>query len=290
VSFTLKADAITKDARFLESMTKPTEYDVIENTLVVSSKSCALQKDAQAIIYSAGKKNPISPNYSNSLRNVYLIDLREVLPDSVQTCSGTVAFNFKGAIPSGTDYEYYSDLLNIKFKNGSLYDTLYAPIHSEISEKGYENFTVGTSTTPLHGMISINLNPTVSYPNQTKTAAYHLEGNRFEFLGGEWINGRIQFDTHELGQFRLLTDSTAPTIRRISCTQKTARFRVSDSLSGIAKFEATINGEWLLMKYDYKSGILQSEKSDQKKLLAGDFQLKVTDRAGNEKTYTQTIQ
>jgi hypothetical protein len=43
------------------------------------------------------------------------------------------------------------------------------------------------------------------------------------------------------------------------------------------------------MKYDYKTGIVQSERLDSKKLLKGDFQLKVTDRAGNERIHTQKI-
>ncbi|MCA6394908.1 MAG: M23 family peptidase, partial [Cytophagales bacterium] len=192
-------------------------------------------------------------------------------------------------IPSGTDYDYYSDLIDIKFKNGNIYDTLYLTTSHEISEKGRERFTIATLTTPLHNTISITLKPTLSYPKTEKTFAYHIEGNRFEFVGGEWTNGRIQFNTKELGQFTVLADSTPPSIGRIYCNPRTARFRIYDNLSGIAKFEANINGEWLLMKYDYKTGIVQSERLDSKKLLKGDFQLKVTDRAGNERIHTQKI-
>jgi hypothetical protein len=92
-----------------------------------------------------------------------------------------------------------------------------------------------------------------------------------------------------VGDFVLLTDSVAPTITRISCTTLSARFRIRDNLSGIEKYEANINGEWLLMKYDYKTAILQSERLDKKNLLKGDFELKVTDRAGNERIYKQRI-
>jgi hypothetical protein len=62
-----------------------------------------------------------------------------------------------------------------------------------------------------------------------------------------------------------------------------------DNLSGIASYNATINGEWLLMKYDYKTGILQSDRLDKSKPLKGDFELKVRDHVGNEKIYTQKI-
>jgi len=54
-------------------------------------------------------------------------------------------------------------------------------------------------------------------------------------------------------------------------------------------YEANINGEWLLMTYDFKSGILQSDRLDPKKPLKGDFELKVVDRAGNERIFRQKI-
>jgi hypothetical protein len=68
-----------------------------------------------------------------------------------------------------------------------------------------------------------------------------------------------------------------------------ARFRIKDNLSGIAYFEATVDGEWLLMHYDYKTGILYSEKLDRQKPLKGDFVLRVVDAVGNERIFKQTI-
>jgi hypothetical protein len=67
------------------------------------------------------------------------------------------------------------------------------------------------------------------------------------------------------------------------------RFKISDNLSGIASYEANINGKWLLMNYDAKTGTLHSERLDTKELIRGDFELTVTDLAGNKKTFTQKI-
>jgi hypothetical protein len=99
----------------------------------------------------------------------------------------------------------------------------------------------------------------------------------------------MQFTTAELGDFVLLKDSIAPMIYRIQCQPSSARFRIMDNLSGIASYEATVDGEWLLMKYDYKTGILQSERLDKTKRLHGDFELKVYDNVGNEKIFKQKI-
>ncbi|MFM9841168.1 MAG: M23 family metallopeptidase [Cyclobacteriaceae bacterium] len=288
IKFSLKADPITNQVPFLEPMLKPVDYDIQENTLILSSKTCANKKPSTAKLFSKDKAEELTPNYFSANKQVYLIDLRKTLPDSVKTCSGLIHFDFKDIVPSGTDYDYYSDLLDIKFKDGNLYDTLYLNTsYDTLSNR--EKFTIGMLTIPLHNSISVTLKPKKQYKSDSKISVYHIEGKRFEYQGGQWINNRIQFNTHELGEFTLLADTIPPTISRINCNGNSARFRSIDNLSGIASFEANINGEWLLMKYDYKSGILQSEKLDKTKLLKGDFELKVKDRAGNERTYKQRI-
>lgn len=120
-------------------------------------------------------------------------------------------------------------------------------------------------------------------------AVYRKEGNRYGYLGGEWTNGKVRFYTQELGEFTFLYDSLAPTISRIRLNEQSARFRIHDGRSGISYYEANINGQWLLMSYDFKSGILQSDRLDNTKPLKGDFELKVVDRAGNERIYKQKI-
>jgi hypothetical protein len=289
INFSLKSNPVSTKAIFLQGMSKAIESEVIENTLVVSSRVCAGQKELQATVYSKGREVTLVPAYSNNVKQVYLLDLRNEMPDSIKTCSGSIPFSFKDNVPAGTDYDYYSDVVDIKFQNGNLYDTLYLTVDHKINEKGYEEFTIGSLTTPLHKTISVTLKPKAAYTASKKTMVYHLEGTRFEYLGGEWNNDKIRFDTHELGQFTLLTDSLPPGISRVYCNSRTARFRISDNLSGISNYSATLNGEWLLMKYDYKTGILQSERFDKKVLLKGDFELTVTDRAGNEKIYKQKI-
>ena len=68
-----------------------------------------------------------------------------------------------------------------------------------------------------------------------------------------------------------------------------ARFRIYDNLSGISQYEARINGNWVLLNYDYKTGILATEKKDKNMLLQGDFLLQVTDNCGNIKTFKQKV-
>jgi hypothetical protein len=108
------------------------------------------------------------------------------------------------------------------------------------------------------------------------------------YVNSEWKNNRLKFNTRDFGQFTLLRDSVPPTITKISTSSAAARFRIRDNLSGIAYFEANINGQWLLMVYDYKTGILKSEKPTGTQL-KGDFELKVVDQAGNEALFRQKL-
>lgn len=284
--FSLKYDPPTNEVPFLENLLKPLEYEVVENTLVIHAKPCG-GKEKPIQLFEKGKKVEVYTSYRNINHLVYLIDLKKSLPDSIVTCQGSISLNYKDVIPSKTDYTHYSNHIDIQFPNGALYDTLYLNL-SETQKNNRTVYSIGNLLTPIHGSVTITLKQTGINGNK-QIAAYHVEGNRYEYVGGAWSNDRISFNTSELGDFVLLTDSLPPTISRISCTALSARFRIRDNLSGIEKYEANINGEWLLMKYDYKTGILQSERLDKKKFLKGDFELKVTDRAGNERVYRQRI-
>jgi len=82
-----------------------------------------------------------------------------------------------------------------------------------------------------------------------------------------------------------MKDDIAPEIRLTSRKQDVLYFRISDELSGIKSFEAHINGEWLLMHYEPKRRLLWSERLDKTKPLEGEFELKVSDNAGNESIF-----
>jgi hypothetical protein len=199
-----------------------------------------------------------------------------------------IRFNIADQIPPKTEHTFYSDWADIHFHKNSIYDTLYLNF-AKSEKKDAEVFSIGRATEALHDSIDITLKQLNRKINDPKVSVYHIEGKAFDYKGGRWENGNMKFTTTELGDFVLLKDSVHPSIFRFSCNSYHARFRVRDNLSGIKKYEATINGEWLLMTYDYKSGILQSEKLDKSKPLRGDFELKVTDRSGNTSTFKQKI-
>jgi len=87
----------------------------------------------------------------------------------------------------------------------------------------------------------------------------------------------------------VLQDSIAPTIKPVFVNSTSARFKIKDNLSGISVYEATVNGEWVLMHYDNKNGVIWTETLNKSVPMRGLFQLTVTDNAGNKSTFKQKI-
>ncbi|WP_223447301.1 M23 family metallopeptidase [Polaribacter litorisediminis] len=98
--------------------------------------------------------------------------------------------------------------------------------------------------------------------------------------------------TKTLGNYTLLSDDEKPTIQLLSfkdeqwlTNAKTINVKISDKDSGIKDYRATIDGEWILMEYNHKKGILTYNFND--KTLVGSkhiFNLVVSDNVGNTNT------
>lgn len=103
--------------------------------------------------------------------------------------------------------------------------------------------------------------------------------------------------TRNLGTYTLAKDSVAPKIRAKNFKEKQwlnnysyLSLRISDDLSGIDSYSATLNGEWILMEYEPKRKTL-TYNFDDKILDKTDCTLKVevTDNVGNKSTFTSSF-
>ena len=99
------------------------------------------------------------------------------------------------------------------------------------------------------------------------------------------------------GQYVLTKDSLAPTIKPLNfkdqqwmSNYKFLEVEVDDEFSGIKSYQATINGQWILMEYEPKDKTLIYNFSDiefdQTQL---NFELEVEDQVGNTSVYNATI-
>lgn len=263
--------------------------EILGNVLRLTSKPMP-GPEQKAFLYTSDSVIQMAPTYHNETSTVYLIDLRTIMPDSVVVNDKTYITHFRSQIPPDTDYKYYSDRLNITFPANALYDTLYltSSFRSD-PENDTEIFALGDSDIPLLASISVAYKPEKFFLRSKQIGIYRISGKGRIYLGGAFTNGRISFQTRDFGEFTILTDSVAPSIRPLSINSNTVRFRISDQLSGIDSYEATIDGEWLLMHYDAKTGSIWSERLDKSQPLKGDFVLTVVDNAGNKEVYTHNI-
>lgn len=280
----LKPSTLIEEVNTLEPAKIPLVYDVQENVLKITAQTCS---EKTALFYNEGIAKEITPGYYSGLKRVYLIDLKKEIPDSVIVCGQALIPNIRVTIPSGTAYKYYSDRMDVQFPKNALFDTVYFNTLHQVTPDSQEVFTIGSPFVPLNRAVSVSLKPVLQYDNTV--SVYRMVGKGFEFVGGKWLNGSMNFYTREFGQFTFLKDTIPPTIAVIYANQKAVRFRIRDNLSGIAGFEATINGKWLLMNHDAKTDIIMSEQLINNEVLKGDFELTVTDNAGNKKVFKTKI-
>ncbi|QIP17934.1 M23 family metallopeptidase [Spirosoma aureum] len=260
-----------------------------ENVLKITVRNIAANNPPLAKLHSGRTVTEQPVSYVRNNQAVYLIDLRQSLPDSIQFGRGVVRTNFKKRIIPGRNEVIVDGSTRLKFEAKTLFDTLHLAMRP-IPGGGLE---INQPTIPLNDYLTIQYTP--NYPiavDTMRTKAYWTSGGRESFLGGTWNKGRIEFKTRSLGRFQLMTDSNPPTVEILSATPKGITARIRDDLSGIADFRALVNGEWVLMQYDYKRALLWSDKlNPDEPFEAGDEVLiQVKDRSGNIGSDTTTIE
>ncbi len=250
-----------------------------ENVLKVSVRGLPVGNPPPAKLV-VGREIVASQSASYVVRGqaVYLIDLRQVMPDLVQVGNGAVQTNFRKRIIPGQPAEYTDGNLRLQFTPKTLFDTLHLATRT-FANGGLE---INQRSTPIFDNLTVSYAPAVNGSIDTmRTKVYQADNQKF--LGGSWQGGRIAFQTRELGRFALYTDTEAPAVRLVSATTEGITARVSDDLSGIKSFRAMVGGQWVLLQYDYKTARLWSDKLDPDvPFSVGDtVVIEATDRCGN---------
>jgi len=290
LSLKLRPTALTPSVKFLDPMKSEFEYEVYENTIMLSVPPCS-DSSSLKVFYKSNEETA-TPTYGNENRSVYLIDLRKQFPDSISICGKSITTNIKAMVPPSIEFNYYSDEMDIQFPEKSLYDTVYLTTYHGLNSDSLEVFNIGSRVDPLNKSINVIIRPSQTYDwDSGKYAVYRVAGrNAYSYLGGSWRNGGVHFSSREFGDFTIMKDDTAPTINSVVVNNYIAKFKIRDNLSGINKYEANIDGQWLLMHYDPKTATIWSEQLKKSKALKGKLTLVVTDNSGNETVYTKQIQ
>ncbi|OUR91069.1 peptidase M23 [Flavobacteriales bacterium 34_180_T64] len=199
-------------------------------------------------------------------------------------------------------YAYADQVTTFKEENISV----YIPKNS-LYDDMYLDFKVNSDTLRLHKDII----PLQKYFNIEYDISNYKEGDKNKlFIASlygyyqrpSYINTTRNGDvltarTKRFGTFTLNSDSTAPTIKAVNFQDgkwlskyRYLKVKIADDLSGISNYRATINDKWILMEYDYKTGLLTYDFNDNViKDTKNNLKIIVTDNVGNNTTFEATF-
>lgn len=260
---------------------KHVKYTFINNTMRVS---IPVETQAPITSHSLQREQAIFPAYQANKSTIYLINLNKDLPLYISQDTVLINFPYLQQININKGYFFNYKTLNINVPKNALYSTMYLTVEDDSS-----TIVIGDSNTPIYKNITVQ-NTLFSKENNPYLGVYSVDyRDRLAYQNSWWEGEILAFKTRGLGKFRYINDSTPPTISTIKINNKEVIFKIEDKQSGIGEISATINDEWLLMNYDYKTGKVWSESKNNKQNLKGDLSIKITDNQGNIITFAKKL-
>ncbi len=153
--------------------------------------------------------------------------------------------------------------------------------------------------TPIHSNITIGFDVS-KYRQEDREQLFIARLNPYgtPYYSDTYKKGdRFTTKTRQFGDYTLVKDETPPRIVPVNfkngqwiSNNRDLKVKISDDLSGIKSYRATVNGQFILMEYEYKQNLLTHDFSDDV-VIETENQLKivVTDNVGNVSTYEATF-
>jgi hypothetical protein len=208
-----------------------------------------------------------------------------------------------GAIPISNRQggEATLDGLRLKIPPKSFYtDSIHLHLTSIDPIRGAMGslYQVHYATQPIHKQIDISLDINIVPPElRSKTLIVRVNNdNSLSYLTTKIEGGMASARIREFGRYTLMADTIAPSIvpeniadGKQMGSETQIRINVTDNQSGIVKYRATIDGQWVLLEYEPKLNLLFHNFDE--RCFPGEHMLKVevTDDAGNMSVYSASF-
>ncbi|TSE08532.1 M23 family metallopeptidase [Aquimarina algiphila] len=192
------------------------------------------------------------------------------------------------------NFTYSKGIFDLLIPKGSLYEDTYL----DISVNG-EKAKIHNNATPLHKNMTLVFDVS-RYTEEDKKKLYigRINGSKKPYYSRTSKKGnRFSTRTRTFGTYSLFSDQQKPTIVPINVANKKwiskathLKIKINDSESGIKNYRGTINGKFILLEYDYKTGMLVYDFND--KIITdseNNFKLVVLDNVGNRATFETTF-
>jgi hypothetical protein len=140
---------------------------------------------------------------------------------------------------------------------------------------------------PINGLYQLSIKVDDSLPTHLRSKAL-IVNTRKSAIGGNYINGFVNAELKSFDSFYVSIDTISPKIIPLNISNganlagnSKIQFKISDNLSGVDSFSALLDGRWVLMEYDSKTGSLWHRFDETIVKGKHDFQLIVSDKKNN---------
>lgn len=187
---------------------------------------------------------------------------------------------------------------------GALYENCYLQYQllTDRSDNVYSSVhQIHYPTTPIHRYYDLSIRPVV-LPESLRNKAFIAmcgEDNEVTNYGGSWKNGMLHTQVRTFGDFCIMVDEVPPTVTPSNFRADLRRahridFIIKDNYDTGGRtrgltYRATIDGKWVLMKYDYKNDRLTHYFEDDLSPGQHQFRLEVRDALDNETVFERTF-
>ncbi len=239
------------------------------------------------------------------LNSTYLIKVRDfnkntifisipIIGERPETLTPETTNKTEDFVYTQEGYSITKGKFNIYIPANSLYEDTYLDIDAKV-----DTLKLHKDVIPLHKKLSISID--ISNYNKTdidKLYIGRLNYKKIPYYIKTFRKGnKLIAKTKKLGTFVLAVDTKNPEIKPINflnkkwiSKNKTLKIKITDDLSGISSYRATINGQFILMEYDYKKDVLTYDFKDQIiSEVENNLKLIVIDNVGNNATFESTF-
>ena len=237
----------------------------------------------------------------DSLQSIYTIEVNDFNGNrmyiSVPIEGAKLEILDQKNIEKTDDYIYADHATSITKGKWSIYipaNSLYEDTYLNIKDEG-DVLEFHEDLIPIHSNISITAD--ISSYNEADRDKLYI--GRLNYRGQPYYtsttrNGdKLTAKTRTFGSYTIASDTTPPTIKPVNFSegkwisnQNFLQLKITDDLSGISSYRATINEKFILMEYDYKKDVLTYNFNDNVNLeTENNLKVIVIDNVGNSATF-----
>jgi len=194
-------------------------------------------------------------------------------------------------------FKYADKGMKIEIPEGALFNNMH--FHYTIDTAGSNTeispiYNIQDENIPLSVKYTLMLKPNPDLPDSLmkKAVVVHLQGKRRSSIGGTWENGYMVAHPKGFGSYVVAIDLYRPVIKPVNIfknkdmsRENAVVFTVTDNLSGIGSFRATVDGKWILMQSNPKNNTIYYTFDEHVGEGKHHLRLVVTDEVGNTSVY-----